>query len=75
MPACSVPSWPTALRTTENMKADIGNEDVIGAVGVALLAAALYLIGLVWMLLFLGTGLTGLAVWIGLTRRRRVSDP
>ena len=52
------------------MNTGIDIEDVIGAVGVGLLAAALYLIGLVWMLLFLGTILTGLAVWIGLTRRR-----
>lgn len=52
------------------MSVDI--EDVIGPVGVGLLAAALYLIGLVWMLLFLGAVITGLAVWIGLTRRRRV---
>ena len=52
------------------MRTEIDIEDVLGPVGVGLLAAGLYLIGLVWMLLFLGGVLTGLAVWIGLTRRR-----
>ncbi len=34
------------------------------------MAVGLYLIGLVWMLLFLGAVLIGFAVWIGLTQRR-----
>ena len=52
------------------MKTEIDIEDVLGPVGVGLLAAALYLVDLIWMLLFLGIVLIGLAVWIGLTRRR-----
>jgi hypothetical protein len=52
---------------------EIDVEDVIGAVGVGLAAAGLYIVGLEWMLVFLGLVLMGLAVWMGITRPRQDS--
>lgn len=53
-----------------NWDTEIDIEDVIGALGVGLTAAGLYMVGLVWMLLFLGVTMMGLAAWIGISRRR-----
>ena len=44
-------------------------EDVLGVVGVAVVAGALYLVDPIWMLLFLGVVLIGLAAWMARTRR------
>ena len=52
------------------MTTEIDVEDLIGILGVGLATAGLYMFGLVWMLLFLGGALMGLAVWIMMNRRR-----
>lgn len=57
-------------RVSMRMMRGIDIEDVLGALGVAVVAGALYTLAIFWMLLFLGAVLIGFAGWIGLTRRR-----